>query len=370
MIGKARLAIVLLFGLAACGGGSGGGAGNPVPLDGLVAQTTAVACARNTRCHFVSDTALCMAVYGPGIYERQLFGDFGAAVATAKAGKAHYDGAAARACLDAIQNGACTDTTTPATCDQVFTGTVPDGGRCINDVACVPGSFCARPTSDTAPCDGICTAGGTMCNRNSGCSGGKVCDTTMGTAMSSGSCVTPVAAGAAREACGTNNSCASGLFCSSSGVCTAPAHAGEPCLGVRNGFACAEGLVCLRSADGTSSTCAAVAAKGEACTSSAQCGGSLTSLGCDPTSHLCVDLPSSGPCLGNGIFSCDPLTSFCDTTMATPTCEPFAASGASCSTSNLGQCGTLLVSPGPSCASSATGTGTCMPAPGPATCTP
>ncbi len=363
------MAVLLLSGLVACGGGSGGG-GDSVPLDDLASQATAAACARLTRCHFVSDTALCMAVYGPGIYQRQLFGDFGAAVATAKAGKAQYDGAMARACLDATQNGACADTVTPAVCDQVFTGTIAVGDRCINNVGCVPGTFCASPISYAAPCDGVCTAGGTMCNRNVDCSGGMVCDTMMGTPMSSGTCVTPVAAGAEGAACGTNNSCASGLFCSSGGVCTAPAQAGDPCVGVRNGFACAEGLVCLASADGTSMSCAAVVAKGEACTSSAQCGGSLTSLGCDPTSHLCVDLPSSGPCLGTGIFSCNALTSFCDTTMATPTCQPFAASGASCSTSNLGQCGTVLVSPGPICMSSGAATGTCMPPPGPTTCTP
>ena len=356
--------------LAACGGGTGGG--SSVPLDDLVTQVTATECAVATRCRFVSDLALCEAVYGPGIYERQLFNDFGAAVATAKAGKARYDGTAARACLDAIKNIACRDTTGgPAACDQVFTGTVPDGGRCISDAACLRGSFCAPPTSADTPCDGICTAAGTMCNSDSQCGSGRVCDQSMATTTSQGGCATPTAPGAAGQPCGTNNRCTPGFFCSSTGTCMAPAHAGEACTGARNGFSCAEGLLCIASGDGTSSTCVAVAAKGDTCTTGAECGGSLTSLGCDPASHVCVDLPSSGPCLGTGIFSCNLLSSFCDTTMATPTCQPFVGLGASCSTSNLGQCGTILVSPGPTCPST-TGTtsGICTASAGPPACDP
>jgi len=75
-----------LGGLAACGGGPGGG--SSLPLDHLVAQVTAAECAVAIRCRFVSDLALCMAVYGPGIYERQLFNDFGAAVRLGSPGAA------------------------------------------------------------------------------------------------------------------------------------------------------------------------------------------------------------------------------------------------------------------------------------------
>jgi hypothetical protein len=367
MTGRNRLAVLTLGGLFACSSGSGGG--NGMPIDDLVTEAAAADCATAVRCHFVSDAALCMAVYGP-LLARQLFNDFGAAVASAKAGKAHYDGAAARACLDATKNKDCAATSTPAVCDQVFTGTVPNGARCINDVVCVPGSFCARPTSDTAPCDGTCTPADTLCNKDSQCTGGRVCDWSMSTVTSMGTCANPVAPGAAEQSCGTNNGCAPGLYCSSTSVCTAPAHAGEPCNGARNGFPCADALLCVRSADGTSSTCMAAAAKGEACATTGQCGGPLTSLGCDPTSHVCVDLPSSGACLGTGIFSCNPLTAFCDQAMATPSCQPFASKGASCSTNNIGQCGTVLVSPGPSCESPATGTGTCTAPPGPAACVP
>jgi hypothetical protein len=375
---KSQWLVLALSALFACGGGGAGGAngtdgavsGTSVALDDLVTQVTAAGCAAYVRCRLVSDLALCQAVYGPGIYGRSQFNDFGAAVATAKAGKATYDAAAARACLDGILQRDCAATTDPAACDRVFTGTLADGARCITDVACRPGSFCANPTDPNAPCDGVCTQAGTGCNKDSECPSGKVCDQSLGSSMSFGGCVAPIAPGAAGQPCGTNNQCTAGLFCSLDGICSTPAPAGQTCTGARNGFPCAGGLACVPSDSGTTLTCLPIAAEGEACTASAQCGGSLTSLACDPTAHVCVKLPASGPCLGTGFFACDMLTSFCDRTAATPTCKPFAGLGETCSTNNIGQCGTPLVSPGPNCVSSGATTGICTAPPGPAACAP
>jgi hypothetical protein len=365
MRGGNRMAVLVLGGLVGCGGSGGGpGDGQSVALDDLVAKMTEASCARSVRCGFVSDMTICQATYGPGIFGRQLFNDLGAAIATAKAGKAQYDAAAARACVDAVRTDNCAAQVDPAACDHVFAGTIPDGDRCIADEGCLPGSFCAAPTSSDTPCDGTCTAGGTLCNDDGDCAAGSACDRRMGGATSFGRCVTAVPAGAAGAPCGTNSSCQPGLYCTAENVCATPLPLGDACNGVVPGGPCAEGLRC------TGTMCAAVAKKGEACDATVVCGGGLTSLGCDPTSNVCVDLPASGPCIGTGIFSCDPLHAFCDPSGAIPTCTPFASIGQSCDPAITGQCGTVLISPSLYCMSSSASAGTCATPPGSAACQP
>lgn len=330
-----RLLNVLYSGIAITAGAaigaceSSSGSTGPVPIDGLINQIVAADCALLVRCHQTSDPAFCAAF----IQAATGGGDFnsaGAIVAAVKAGKVSYDGNSARTCLDQLSSEACSDffdasSSMPMGCDKVFTGKVKDGDRCIADVECMSKSFCASAVSTgfQKSCDGICTRGGPLCNDDTHCGSGEVCDFSAGTTTSNGTCVTPVRAGGPNQPCGTNSACQPGLTCFQSGqgsICTAPGQAGQLCQGF-----CADGLICVPGDNTFAATCVAPAGKGESCQVREQCGGLLSSLICDETVHRCVDRPSSGPCPTPGSFGggCNSLTSFCDTSLSTPTCQPF-----------------------------------------------
>ena len=193
--------IWLLVGVAlpaiACGSsntGSSGGATLPA-IDNLVDAVDAADCDVLVRCYEVSDVALCRQFLGP---PRTGFNSLAASVASVKAAKATYDPATARACLDAIAGSACRVLLTeyrvqPEPCMRIFTGKVADGEPCIADAECVAGSLCGM--SPTGGCEGTCTRAGTLCNNDTHCSGGQVCDRVRRTLQSLGTCAAPVAPG-------------------------------------------------------------------------------------------------------------------------------------------------------------------------------
>ena len=71
------------------------------------------------------------------------------------AGKIHYDGVAAAACVSGITFGACSDFwngtggTDPAACGTALVGTVADGGACVVDYDCSNEQSVCDPTSHT-----------------------------------------------------------------------------------------------------------------------------------------------------------------------------------------------------------------------------
>jgi len=103
-----------------------------VPIDDLVAETAAAECELLVRCHIVSDVDVCQP-YFVSLFAPPTFNSFGALAAAARAGKAGYDGAAARACLDEIRHWACTRALPNPfeVCGKAFTGTAAVGDRCI-----------------------------------------------------------------------------------------------------------------------------------------------------------------------------------------------------------------------------------------------
>jgi hypothetical protein len=343
----------------------------PVPIDDVLDQVMAADCALLVRCHVFSDASLCSLYFGPS---QTGINGLDAAVNAAKAGKIQYDPVAARGCLDALYAVSCGDfdraaAAAPEACRKTFTGgALPDGARCIADAECVAGSWCAPTSLGGNGCDGTCTPGGTLCNDDTQCSGGQVCDTEQGTAFSRGMCGPPVPPGALNQPCGTNRRCQDGLFCSDAGrICVAPLAAGQPCslMGITGG--CADGLVCVFADDDRSASCMRPADKGGSCQVRGQCGGLLSTITCDPTTHVCVDLPSSGPCVGTRL-SCNPLSSYCDVSGGTPTCKPYLAVGAPCTVTSAA-CGLPGVA---TCVpSDATPLGgTCTAAIAPLSCTP
>lgn len=123
------------------------------------------------------------------------------------AGRVRYNGASARACLDALSTSACTAIGSgdlPAVCDSAIIGTIAIGDPCAIDEECEGDAFCMMGTT----CPGTCTA-----------------------------------LRAAAETCKDDDECADGLSCSATGRCTTKATAGTVCGGA-NGPECALGLIC------------------------------------------------------------------------------------------------------------------------------
>jgi hypothetical protein len=296
------------------------------------------------RCRWASDQTYCMKLEAASL-GHALAGTPSADVAAAKAGKRTYDGEKAQACLDAFGTAGCDNylaafaSTYGLACKEVFIGgSVPDGDPCISSSECLLGSTCEIIASDL--CIGTCTHS-TSCVYGPPCPKDQVCD------ENGGVCVTPVPPGAADEACGTNDTCQTGLYCDIGGACHPIGAEGQSCWAE---WGCAAGLTCTPN-DGRSipiseeGICRKIAAKGEPCQAVNQCGGILLSaIHCDMTSQVCVDNTSDGPCFSTdpsdiGRNGCDPFTSYCDGSTSTLTCRPYAlAIGDPCNGNNP-ECG-------------------------------
>jgi hypothetical protein len=350
---RARWVVTLTLATTmSCGGTSGG---PPIALDDMAAETTAAECALLVRCHFMYDDALCRAFYDH-INSSPTFESLASGLAAAHAGKTDFDGTAARACVEQIRNADCGQPLPDprVACAKAFRGKLADGDRCIADIECPHGSFCPAAGSTTIPmCNGVCTPlpHGT-CSDDSQCPSGQVCDST---------CVIPVPPGALDEPCGTHQTCQRGLHCeldqtaqTAPFVCKGPGHVGDSCSGVAG--ACDEGLICVPSDDRATVTCMKPAGPGEACQAFQQCGGTLlSSIVCDPTTHTCVGVPSSGPCIAGRVDGCNPIDSYCDLTQTPPVCLPVVAVGSPCRSGTLA-CGLFTDA---SCLSDNVATPTC-----------
>ena len=337
--------------LGSCGGSSKA----PVALDDFAAEAMAAQCDVLVRCHLLEDVDICLASVDRD-YSQVTFNSMASIIASARAGKIDYDPAKARACLDQVRNAACNQPTPIVVdrCGAAFRGKLADGEHCIATAACSgPLSYCDYLSA----CDGVCTPvpnGG--CQFDWQCRAGQVCDAVNNVIA----CTSVVAPGGLERPCGSHFTCQPGLYCTPIATptgdamyaCKAAAHAGEPCDAWPG--SCADGLVCREGA--AARTCMTPAGLGDSCETFIQCGG--LSLGCDPTTHTCVALPASGPCVGGGFQGCDFRRAYCDLVETPPTCKPLVGAGEPCI--NGEECGlftgaTCMVAPG------ATAT-TCVPA--------
>jgi hypothetical protein len=224
----------------------------------------------------------------------------------------------------------------------VFSGSVADGGACIDDVECATGSMCVIASTQT--CKGTCVpASNGACRTNDDCTNQQFCAAVpwSGSGLwGSGVCETVVPPGmAVNDPCGTPVRCAPGLTCVGP---TAPAHcvatatatvgAGATCGTTNASPHCGPGLLCVPSDDGSTATCMAPAKLGDPCTALFQCGAQyeLSDIICDEArTHTCVHRTSTGPCqIGGRQDTCDPATSYCDA--ASRTCKPRLSQGAAC----------------------------------------
>ena len=285
----------------------------------LDASATRAACARHVRCGLVDDEATCEALFRPPWRGTQL-----AALAS---GQVRYDGVAAARCHAALAQVGCDATardarTLPAACARVFAGTVPLGGRCTLDEACVSGACDAPACAPSTCCAGVCEERVTALPLGAACDATHACvdDITCGEA---GRCEPRALAG---EPCRAEAACAFGLACIGAtelqaGTCRALPAIGEPCPYGR----CAEvGATCAQG------TCAPLGLGGAPCTSGAACS---PFLHCDLATRACADLPGLGArCAGAGRCAGE---AWCDGT----TCQAPLETGAPCAADN--ECATV-----------------------------
>jgi hypothetical protein len=204
-------------------------------------------------------------------------------VAAVDAGKVKYDEDLAEECLDDLRDASCSQTAgLDSSCEDIFTGTIADGGMCAFDAECVS-RRCSVTDCAEACCPGTCMPArptpkiGEMCTFV--CVDGAYCG-------SDSICHAVLAKGAA---CDDPFACGDGLYCSGltvmmAGTCTALPKTGEACT-----------EQCLEIGDYCDGTCKKVGLDGAVCTSDEQCSRYYP---CDDTGHCA--LPASEMGLPNG----------------------------------------------------------------------
>lgn len=208
-----RRSLVILF-LVGCGG---------VDIGDFQDESLDARCEYLTRCGLFPSAAACKAHFTATSAQSSSI------VAAVDAGKVKYDDGLAGDCIDALRDASCSrDAMLDPSCENIFTGTVADGGMCAFDAECVSGS-CAVTDCNQACCPGTCTPArptpkiGEMCNFF----------------------------------------CADGAYCADDNTCHAVLAAGAACT---DPFACANGLYCAGRSQTMAGTCTKLPATGEACT--------------------------------------------------------------------------------------------------------
>jgi len=264
-----RLAVLVL--IAGCGDGALGIADFPDAF--LDAR-----CSYEARCGLFQSADACRT------FEQARTVDSPNPEAAQKAGKLHFDAAAAQACLDVYKQASCDATLqaadTFAVCSKITIGTVAQGGACGFNGECESNN-CQHASCPDACCTGTCQPAvaqpdvGQPCTLI--CIDGAFCGV-------DSICHANLPEGAA---CTASDVCGYGLYCagdtaSTSGACRPLPHTGE---------ACEEG--CALLADVCVAGCTPVGFAGASCTSYS-CAPGFTCVGAQ-----CVALPALGePCQG------------------------------------------------------------------------
>lgn len=261
-------------GACSSGSGSGGvpGGGGSIPLEDFPAAYASALCDNIGPCCTQAgrtyDASSCKALVGALA---------ASVVGSVNSGKVKYDASAAGQCLELAKSsaGSCNFDFESAACDQVFTGTVPEGGACDEDLECIgpPGAHidcdnevCVVEKRGAAgdPCTWTCTENGavTSCSGSGSAETGARCFTNDSLYCDSDEqvCKPQLAVGA--TGCGfDDDACASGAYCDSD-TCTAKVEVGGSCSGSGT---CVETAYCEQD------TCMAKKPLGAACTSSSEC---------------------------------------------------------------------------------------------------
>ncbi len=233
-----RLAILAL--LAACGGG--------IDFEDFDDEHRGATCGYYVRCGAFGTVGDCQT------YFQRFDIDNPSLEAAIDAGKTRYDGDAAEACIEALDNLDCDfadqDTDALAACDEVLRGTGKVGAACAFDGECAS-DRCVVPACDEACCQGTCAEPRPLPGVDEPCTAicadGLYCGNDQ-------LCHPNLVAG---EECNSDTVCAPPLYCSyNTRVCSPRPSRGQPC----DGFCATEGDVC------TGGICAEAAVGGDSCT--------------------------------------------------------------------------------------------------------
>jgi hypothetical protein len=293
-----------------------------LPLSELDGAADRARCERLVRCGVFVDANAC-----DGFFRKRPDTDLAAAIA---AGLVVYNGPAAEQCFEALANQSCDASsrdarTVPATCADMFIGTLGTGEPCALDEECKSGT-CLVPACPELCCPGTChkarAAIGGACELDVDCGSEAFCG-------SDSACHPHALEG---ELCDRDVDCDYGLACIGPsdlmpGNCRKQPLLGEPCLYQR----CAEiGAMCV------SGTCIAVGLPGAPCTKPSDCSSGAL---CDSASGTCIALPRLGePCtsLCAGEAWCDVFD--------TSTCRAPQEDNAPCTSND--QCASLFCAEG------------------------
>jgi hypothetical protein len=238
--------------------------------------------------------------------------------AAVKRGTIRYDGAATRACLDALDRdcgSGSSSNSPPASCEQALQGQLAVGSTCVNSTECAAGYCDKQQCAGNTCCAGTCVphvpAGGS-------CTGGARCST--GTFCQEGVCTENLPLGAS---CATSSGCASVGFCeipagAAAGKCARWNAAGSSCDPGRF-YPC--GRIDERC-DPTTNRCVKVNGVGDPCSVTSDC-----ALYAPCVQGVCTAAPTAGgactadserPC--QGTLMCTAGT--CVAPAAQPACVP------------------------------------------------
>lgn len=238
-----RRSLLLLF-VVGCGG---------IDIQEFQDEALDARCEYLTRCGLFASTAECR------LHFEQTTTQSTSLVAAVEAGKVKYDEDLADECLDKLRDAQCSRTSAlDGSCEDIFTGTIADGGMCAFDSECISGS-CSVTDCTMACCPGTCVAArptpkiGEACTFR--CVEGAYCG-------SDRICHAVLAKGAA---CDDPFACADGLYCSGLTAMTAGTCSALP----KTGEACTE--LCLNIGDYCEGTCKKVGLDGSPCTNDGQC---------------------------------------------------------------------------------------------------
>lgn len=306
-----------MAGLAGCGSGGG-----PLPFSQFEPAAATAICHVEVLCRAYPDQATCMASAYP---QPHFYETMGQDIAS---GKVIYDGAAARACIDTINEiSSCARSTLAAidlnpTCNKVFTGAVTAGGACFFNEECVGGGTCmiAGSCSSGQCCVGACgppkvivPLGGDCSSSGTSCATGTVC---VSDAISGArSCQKPVVAGGT---CTSSSVCAAGLYCDMGSTCQPLVPTGGAC-----DPAMVESVDCDNSSDhcsNSTSLCTPRLPIGSPCVTTANL--CVSYAACDQASGTCVQRPLVGAACSLTGPSC--LAGSCDQTSGTCVLKPAA----------------------------------------------
>ncbi len=276
-----RIAVALLgcgLVVGSCDGSTDvplGNGGTPIPIEDMPQKIAAAICAAFEEClgdfhGLMMGDEDCQQLIENGFAN----GAYQTMLEAIDAGTASYHGDKAQACLDALAALGCDAMVSHSIpeCDEVFVGTVAEGGDCTYGIECVGDLFCKIE----AACPGTCSSrggNGADCEDDDHCQDGMFCDEGTST------CASPVVQGAS---CGgsSGDECAPGLMCAGEdedggtpGTCSTPAEVfvgevGDSC-DLMEGLWCQLGAYCaivdFVAPDTLVSECVAAADSGGSC---------------------------------------------------------------------------------------------------------